>query len=424
MARFHLILFTALCCMSTSADAGWLTDKLKEAAEEIGVNVPDQESPEADGGASKGEEQSAASEDPRDSSARQPYESAGPEVGADGRESAGGESRRPMRTDLHFSADMLMVDPESSGKESRGKMYVDGERMRMEMTDPETGQPVIYIMDGKAQRFLLLMPAEKTLMEMPMSSTEGEEDWRAALSAEPCDGYRTAEEVGRTTHDGRGAVEWRCEDPEDADDAFNLSLWFDAKLHIPVRSEDSEGNRFELQNLKEGAQSASLFAVPGGYSRMNLFGGVSGGPESSNPYAPKVEPVPGSEGSLGAMILANTVVPDAAAVGIPAYPGARVLQAQNKPVIEGGTNHIVVLLTADPEDKVLGFYRRELRGWKEDKLMGMTPVFHQGAELPDPFTAEGQSVPNVAVETIIESMQFEVMPQAKTKVTIGYQPKM
>ncbi|HSH70314.1 MAG TPA: hypothetical protein VK997_10380, partial [Deferrisomatales bacterium] len=316
MVRCALILFVALCCGFTIAEAGWLTDKLKEAAEEVGGKVIGQGSPEADEGVSNSANQPAASEDAPYTSDRRPDESEAPEAGVGGREHLGEAPQRPLRTDLHFSADTLMVDPESSGEESRGKMVVDGERMRMEMKDPAEGQTVIYIMDGRAQKVLLLMPAEKTFMETPMASAEGENDWRAAFSSEPCDGYRTAEEVGRTTHDGRGAVEWSCEDPKDPDDAFNLSLWFDAKLHIPVRSEDSEGNRFELQNLKEGAQSDSLFSAPGGYTPMNLFGGGSAGRESSNPYAPKVEPVPGSERSLGAMILANTVAPDAAAVGI------------------------------------------------------------------------------------------------------------
>ena len=307
MVRCVLILFAALWCVPTMAEAGWLTDKLKEAAKDIGGKAIDEGSHGTYEGAKKGAKQAVTTDDrpegqPEPSTRQQETpEELG--TGEDEKEDAGeflrsqpqfqetrGSSfrnarnpQRPPRTDLHFSADTIMVDRDTSRKESRGKMYVDGERMRMEMTDPEQGKPVITIMDGQSQKFLLLMPSEKTFMEMPMSSAEGDEDWRSALSAEPCDGYRMAEEMGPTTHAGRSVVQWSCEDPEDPEDAFNLFLWFDAKLHMPVRSEDSEGNRFELRNLKEDAQSSSLFSVPGEYTRMNLFGGGSAGRESSNP---------------------------------------------------------------------------------------------------------------------------------------------
>ena len=123
------------------------------------------------------------------------------------------------------------------------------------------------------------------------------------------------------------------------------------------------------------------------------------------------------------MFLTNSV-PEASAVGIPCYPGARVFQAMNKSMIAGGTNHVLVLFSEDAPERVLAFYRMKLSGWTEEKLLGFgDPVFHRGAGPIDLFSAEGQSTPNVTVETITESMKFEVMPTARTKITLGYQPR-
>ncbi len=53
--------------------------------------------------------------------------------------------------------------------------------------------------------------------------------------------------------------------------------WIDKKLHVPIKSLHADGTSWELQNLKEGAQPATLFEIPSGYQKFDM-GGMMGRP--------------------------------------------------------------------------------------------------------------------------------------------------
>jgi hypothetical protein len=59
-----------------------------------------------------------------------------------------------------------------------------------------------------------------------------------------------------------------------------MTVWYDPKLQAVIRSDDEDG-RFELTNIKEGPQPASLFVPPSGYSKMYIpvFGMPAGKPQ-------------------------------------------------------------------------------------------------------------------------------------------------
>jgi outer membrane lipoprotein-sorting protein len=48
-------------------------------------------------------------------------------------------------------------------------------------------------------------------------------------------------------------------------------FWLDPKLRFPVKWQTKSSNG-ELRNIQEGAQPASLFEVPAGFTKMDMGG--------------------------------------------------------------------------------------------------------------------------------------------------------
>jgi hypothetical protein len=48
-------------------------------------------------------------------------------------------------------------------------------------------------------------------------------------------------------------------------------FWLDPKLRFPVKWEGKSSSG-ELRNIQEGAQPASLFEIPAGFTKMDLGG--------------------------------------------------------------------------------------------------------------------------------------------------------
>jgi len=47
------------------------------------------------------------------------------------------------------------------------------------------------------------------------------------------------------------------------------TIWLDPKLRFPVKWQGKNGSG-ELQNIKEGAQPASLFEIPDGFTKFDM----------------------------------------------------------------------------------------------------------------------------------------------------------
>lgn len=445
LVAFIVVVF----CFCSPSDAGWLSDKLEEAARKIGEKAVNDTSEGAysktkqgvkkavdtKGGSTQAKSVPPDSdrEEHEDGVVAEEAEGYSEEEGVSGDEEfeePRGLSRRKAsvlrpQTNLHFSADYVTVDPDLGPEGMEGKLYVDGERMRLEMPDPE-GTKHALIMNVRTGSTILLLSGDGTYMELP--SEGAEEDWEnfsvvlADHRKQPCEGYRNSKNLGKSTHEGRTAIRWECRGPEDPDEPAVQTIWVDAKWGIPLRVDSGEGERSELRNLREGRPAASLFEVPRGQGR-------SGGRKAVNPYAPKVVPVKGSEGSMWAAVVGAAVVPEGSAVGIPAFPGARLLQTLDEPLVPGAKNRTVVLVTEDPPEKVLAFYRKQLPGWKEASLFNSAdaPVLYEGSgdanPFSNPFSVEAQSTRHVVVEGLTEATRIEVAPKARTKITVGYRPQ-
>ena len=68
----------------------------------------------------------------------------------------------------------------------------------------------------------------------------------------------------------------KFEGKESTKNGVTTTVWVDDKLHFPIKSQTSDGSSFELSNIKEGEQPASLFDPPADYRKIDL-GGMMGG---------------------------------------------------------------------------------------------------------------------------------------------------
>lgn len=298
--RITLLIVVLVFSFSTSADAGWLGDKLKQAAEDIGDRLIDdasdsaydttkQEAKEA----IKPEESKTGSEasgrynsqedaemrrqaeeyasDPGKYHMNQPSWSGG---STDERKPRKKRKMGPPRTDLHLSAEMIMSDPENMPEPIKGNIYIDGARTRTEFKYQDNNS-VGMILTGiePDDKVYVLMHSEKSYMESSVKEQDDDSFW--VDSSKPCAGFRKAEDLGRTKLNGRSVVKWRCSDPEDPQDAEEsmsvMTFWFDDKLKMPVRMEDENRKGYwELVNIREGKPPADLFEVPNDYKMFSI----------------------------------------------------------------------------------------------------------------------------------------------------------
>jgi len=92
----------------------------------------------------------------------------------------------------------------------------------------------------------------------------------AGADAQPCAGEEgmTCRKVGSEALNGREADKWEVRKAGEAEPSL---LWVDKRLRIVVRRESGD-SLFELKNIQEGPQDASLFAVPADYQKMSVPG--------------------------------------------------------------------------------------------------------------------------------------------------------
>jgi len=309
MGRIILVLMALIFAYASSAEAGWLGDKLKQAAENVGDRIindttdsayegakdavspedktaeqQDQAQYETEEAASIGAQQDNGSGEysadesteyaPDDAEEHSPesdlVEMAEPSWEDSGFGRAPKKKRKtgPPRTDLHLSTDMVISDPESSPEPFKGQIYIDGARSRTEFKYPGgNNSGVIVTGMGPEDKVYILMHTTKQYMESSYSDT----DSIMFESGKPCEGYSKANDLGSTKINGRSVVKWRCSEPEDPDpdQAESVTIWVDDRLEIPIRvEEENKKGYWELQNIREGKPEADLFTVPAGYTKL------------------------------------------------------------------------------------------------------------------------------------------------------------
>lgn len=154
-----------------------------------------------------------------------------------------------------FSADMVSFSSEGS---FTGKIYVSGEKSRVEMPEAVT----ISRMDKKLA--WVLMPNEKMYMEQPLSPRS------SASTREKLDGEIERKAEGNEKVSGRNTAKYRVifELEGKREEVFQ---WIDEAAHIPVKTAAVDGSwSSEFKNIQTGPQGGELFEIPAGYRKMSL----------------------------------------------------------------------------------------------------------------------------------------------------------
>lgn len=178
-----------------------------------------------------------------------------------------------------FAADMIMK-PGRGGEPMNGKLYFGANSIRVDMN--AAGHQTVMITDLEKRTSYVIMPQQRMYMEMsadsPMRRGRNLPDWRNFDPNDPCaiaEDY-TCTKLGSETANGRDCDKWQLK-PK-SPDLQPSTAWVDKKLHFPVRMLSADGTEFNLTNVREGSQPASLFEVPAGYKKMD-FGGMPQSPQ-------------------------------------------------------------------------------------------------------------------------------------------------
>lgn len=163
---------------------------------------------------------------------------------------------------IPFSADW--ANYEDDQRQESGKYFASAEGIRLE--GRADGEPFVIIYNFERMVAWNLIESELMYIETAIDSEElGMES--LGQFGSPCPPDARAARGGSDTVDGRRTEKWTCVFP----DQGAMTVWYDTRLEAVIRSEDEDG-RFELTNIIEGRQSASLFVPPPGYSKMDIPG--------------------------------------------------------------------------------------------------------------------------------------------------------
>lgn len=179
----------------------------------------------------------------------------------------------PGMTPPSFSADMSVVQPKE--RPMKGKMYMGGGKMRMDMT--HEGGKMSMITDPAKKTTYVVMHDQQMYMEMgldgnmrggPMGGGPKMPDVKA-FSDNPCAGRAgvTCKQVGTEMMNGRMCDKWEF---ASANKSEAGTVWMDQKTRWPIKSVHADGGVMEFTNFVDGPQAASLFAPPSGYQKFDM----------------------------------------------------------------------------------------------------------------------------------------------------------
>jgi hypothetical protein len=175
-----------------------------------------------------------------------------------------------------FSADI--VDLQKPGTPTQAKIYFAKDKMRIE-SQTASAHGGTVIMNFVTQTGTVLIPQQHIYMEMPMQAQTQRMGYASAFFQagdveNACGDWQkmghtqgSCHKVGSDTVSGRSTVKY-----ETTNASGDIShFWLDPKLRFPVKWE-GKNNSGELRNIQEGAQAASLFEIPAGFTKMDMGG--------------------------------------------------------------------------------------------------------------------------------------------------------
>ena len=175
---------------------------------------------------------------------------------------------------VEFSAEVVQKDK----KDAPSKVYFGKNKLRFDAPEGDSNGGGSFIVDLSTDDYIILMPKQHMYMEMPSKMMENRGAFHFFESGDvenACADWQkmttnkggTCHKVGNETVNGRSAVKYEGTDAKGVPGTW----WLDSKLRFPVKWEEKDSGG-EIQNIKEGAQPASLFAIPAGYTKMDMGG--------------------------------------------------------------------------------------------------------------------------------------------------------
>ncbi len=159
-----------------------------------------------------------------------------------------------------FSATMIA---KSGSQETQGKIFVKGDKIRNEMK--AGGGTQISIIRPDKKMMWLIMPAEKSYMEMPLNpqasgpmmiKKPAEQAKMKLLGQETVNGYETEKYEASVTRRGKTMKEF---------------IWMSKKLGMPIKVAAADGSYFmEYRDIKTGGVADALFTPPQGYRKIQM----------------------------------------------------------------------------------------------------------------------------------------------------------
>jgi hypothetical protein len=174
-----------------------------------------------------------------------------------------------------FSAEI--VDTQKPDTPTQAKVYFARDKMRIESQEHNSRGQGVFIMNFATQTSDVLMTQQHMYMEMPTQTMNQRglySFFRTGDVEDACSDWLkmdrnkggTCRKVGNETVNGRSAVKY--EGTNSSGEAS--SVWLDPKLRFPVKWQGKNSGGGELRNIQEGTQSASLFEIPAGYTKMDI----------------------------------------------------------------------------------------------------------------------------------------------------------
>jgi hypothetical protein len=181
-----------------------------------------------------------------------------------------------------FSAQGISHD--SAGNTTTSKVYASGGKVRIESQGgaPNNGPPdargSYSILDLAQQTSFVIDPARKVVLQQPpVRARTSLAEFTAG--ADPCARFRnprtsgtgTCAKIGVEMLNGRTADRYEVKESLGGQ-PYNMNLWIDSRLHIVLKMEMPRGMLYELRDLREGPQPASLFELPADYQKLIMPG--------------------------------------------------------------------------------------------------------------------------------------------------------
>ncbi|HUO25068.1 MAG TPA: hypothetical protein VMU61_05340 [Candidatus Aquilonibacter sp.] len=173
-----------------------------------------------------------------------------------------------------FSAEIVNDNQNERGPT---KVYFGKDKIRFDSQDNRSEGGAV-ILDLRNESYVVLMQKQHMYMEMPAQMMENRGMFSFFKSGDvenACPDWLklarnkggSCHKIGSETVNGRSTVKYEGTNSE----GESSTVWLDSKVRFPVKWVGKNGSG-GLRNIQEGAQPASLFEVPTGYTKMDMGG--------------------------------------------------------------------------------------------------------------------------------------------------------